>query len=314
MPNFLSWVGAMVGLVACAMPVEPPAPPPAQPVETSRLRPQALPPVLAAPVPTMVPLALPVLALPVLALPVLALPVLAEPRPVRPFTELVADYGLSAPLRVATARRDKLASVKALFSDAGVSFPPAELALRAYKHEREVEVWASSQRGAPLELVTRYGICAASGQLGPKRQEGDGQVPEGFYRIQYLWPNSAFFLSMKVSYPNVSDRRLGHPSMPGSDIMIHGGCASIGCLAMSDERIQEIYLMAQAVQGRAPVDVLIFPRRDFHALEASEAWQEHGAFWSNIYEGHERFERSRRVPSFEVDIRGRYRFASESRP
>ena len=78
--------------------------------------------------------------------------------------------------------------------------------------------------------------------------------------------------------------------------MIHGGCASIGCLAMSDERIQEIYVIAGAVSGRAPIDVMILPTRDRAALEDLAMWQDHGAFWDNLYRGQELFEASGRVP------------------
>ncbi|HHH26986.1 MAG TPA: hypothetical protein ENK57_01370 [Polyangiaceae bacterium] len=226
----------------------------------------------------------------------------------RPFTQVSADYELGALARVAEARRTKLAVVEQLFEEAGLSYPPAELLLRGFKRERQLEVWATSTAGEPMRRVATYSICAASGVLGPKRQEGDGQVPEGYYRISYLWPKSAFYLAMKVGYPNVSDRRLGHPTMPGSDIMIHGGCASIGCLAMSDERIQEIYVMASEVQGRAPVTVHLYPTRDRTWLAEQPAWQEHGAFWDNLYEGFDLFEASHRPPQVQVDIRGAYRF------
>lgn len=228
--------------------------------------------------------------------------------PLRPFTHVSADDELGGLARVAEARRTKLAVVQALFEEAGVAYPPAEIVLRGFKRERELEVWASSRAGEAMRPIATYTICATSGVLGPKRQEGDGQVPEGYYRISYLWPKSAFYLAMKVGYPNVSDRRLGHPTMPGSDIMIHGGCASIGCLAMSDERIQEIYVMASEVQGRAPVTVHLYPTRDRAWLVEQPAWQEHGAFWDNLYEGFEMFEASRRPPEVRVDVRGAYHF------
>ncbi|MEQ9321345.1 MAG: L,D-transpeptidase family protein [Polyangiaceae bacterium] len=228
--------------------------------------------------------------------------------PLRPYTRVSADDALGGLARVAEARRAKLAVVQTLFEEAGVSYPPAELVLRGFKRERELEVWASSRDGEAMRPIAVYTICATSGVLGPKRQEGDGQVPEGYYRIAYLWPKSAFHLAMKVGYPNVSDRRLGHPTMPGSDIMIHGGCASIGCLAMSDERIQEIYVMAADVQGRSPITVHLYPTRDRAWLAQQPAWRDHGAFWDNLYEGFDMFEASHRPPTVQVDIRGAYRF------
>jgi murein L,D-transpeptidase YafK len=227
----------------------------------------------------------------------------------RPFTAVGADYGLPGLTRARVADETKREIVKALFSDAGVSFPPAKLLLRGYKSERELEVWASGAPDEPLAHITTYSICAASGELGPKRREGDMQVPEGFYRIQYLWPKSAFYLAMRVGYPNVSDKILGDPRMPGSDIMIHGGCASIGCLAMSDERIQELYVMGAAIQGRAPIHVHLFPTRDRAALRSHPSFSEHAEFWSNLYDGHAMFEASHRIPNVRVHWNGSYRFA-----
>ena len=228
--------------------------------------------------------------------------------PLRPFTHLSADDRVTGLARVALAERNKRTVVESLFAEAGVAFPPAELLLRGFKAERELEVWASSEPGAAMRPIARYTICAASGDLGPKRREGDRQVPEGYYHASYLWPNSAFFLALKVSYPNVSDRRLGDRRMPGGDIMIHGGCASIGCLAMSDERIQEIYLMANATKARHDIAIHLYPTRDPQSLVDHEAYEEHRDFWRNLYEGHALFEATHRPPAVEVGVDGRYRY------
>ncbi len=230
----------------------------------------------------------------------------------RPFTLVNADYGLPALERARRAKADKRAIVEQLFSRAGVAFPPARLLLRGYKKERELEVWAASKADSELVQITSYTVCAASGELGPKRKEGDFQVPEGFYKIQYLWPNSAFYLSMKVGYPNLSDRILGDRRMPGSDIMIHGGCASIGCLAMSDERIQELWVMASAVYGGDGIHVHLFPTREPAGLRALPQYKEQQSFWQNLYQGHDLFERHRRLPRVKVEWDGRYSFAARA--
>lgn len=246
----------------------------------------------------------PVAAAPLAAAPTpTLLPTLSGP-PVRPFTLLHADYDIAAAERSRLAHLHKADIVRDLFERAGVTLPPAQFLLRAYKRERELEVWASSTADEPLVHVTTYAICAASGELGPKRREGDRQVPEGFYKIEYLWPDSDFYLAMKVGYPNVSDKILGHPRTPGGDIMIHGACASIGCLAMSDERIQELWVMASHAQKRGRIHVHIFPTRDPASLTDSE----HEAFWSNIYEGHASFEQSHRLADVRIDHHGRYHF------
>ena len=137
----------------------------------------------------------------------------------RAYTRWRADRDDTAAerMRGAAARRD--AVVRALFAEAGVAYPPAELVFRALTEEGAPEARAGGER---LALVARYAVCAASGDPGPKRREGDHQVPEGFYRIASYNPASRFHLAMLVSYPNASDRVLSHPTEPGGEIMIHG--------------------------------------------------------------------------------------------
>lgn len=212
--------------------------------------------------------------------------------------------------RVRQAEAARRGVVQKLFADAGVSFPPAELLFRTFKQERELEVWAASHKGAAMTRVATYEICRMSGELGPKRREGDMQVPEGFYRIQYYWPISNYHLEMKVGYPNASDRVLGGRE-PGGDIMIHGSCASIGCIAMGDERIEELWVMGTSLQASGErAHVHVFPARDMAALALSSdaRYQAHKAFWANIKEGLDLFEKTRRLPKVSIDWRGRYAF------
>ena len=119
-------------------------------------------------------------------------------------------------------------------------------------------------------------------------------------------PQSRFHLSLLVSYPNESDRRLGDRKKPGGEIMIHGDCRSRGCLAMSDERIEELWLMARA--AKPPIVVHLLPTRDIPALVKRGEHAEHHAFWNNLDEGKRLFERTRRPPAVRVDTAGRYRF------
>jgi murein L,D-transpeptidase YafK len=215
--------------------------------------------------------------------------------------------------RVAAARQNKAQVLTELFSSAGVAYPPEELYLRAFKHERELEVWAGA-RGKPLTKVKTYPFCAASGELGPKRREGDLQVPEGFYTIDLFNPRSTYHLSMRVSYPNESDRILGRRPLGGA-IMVHGNCVSIGCIAIEDDPIEELYVLtldARAKMGRQ-VPIHIFPRR----LDASglaelaklpHATEQLLAFWRGLEPGWRLFEESRRPPRVSVDPKtGAYR-------
>lgn len=145
------------------------------------------------------------------------------------------------------------------FSQAKVAFPPSEIKLVALKQEKKLELWARDQND--FRLVHTYPIRAASGVAGPKLRQGDKQVPEGIYRIQWLNPNSNYHLSMKINYPNEFD--LSHATQegrhdPGGDIFIHGRAASIGCLAMGDEAIEELFILTAQV-GTENVEVLIAP-------------------------------------------------------
>jgi hypothetical protein len=232
-------------------------------------------------------------------------PSLEPKRDLREPTEWRGDRRLGGADRVAHARNNRLATVKAMFEEAGVSYPPHDTLLRAYKQENELELWAAG-KDQDLKLVATYSICAASGGLGPKRREGDLQVPEGFYKIGYFDPTSAFHLAMLVDYPNASDRIRGGPT-PGGEILIHGSCASIGCLSMGDERIEEIYLVGWAAfMSYRPVAVHIFPARDFDALLADDKLVQHHAFWSEIRVGHDAFDGTHRLPRVTIAPDGAY--------
>jgi len=215
--------------------------------------------------------------------------------------------GSSARTKAAFSAKEQV--VKQLFKKAGAAFPPKALLMRVYKAERRVEVWASSSRNKAYKLVAKYEICSASGVLGPKRKEGDMQVPEGFYIIDSVNPHSNFYLSLHVNYPNASDRILSNEKRPGSAIMIHGNCVSAGCLAMSDERIQEIWVMTQKVrEAKGPVDVHIFPSADWATVLKSKHYTSHKDFWINLKEGHDIFEKTLIPARYTVDKKGKYVF------
>ncbi|MDP6439327.1 MAG: L,D-transpeptidase family protein [Candidatus Brocadiia bacterium] len=151
------------------------------------------------------------------------------------------------------------APLAASFERAGVPYPPDRVALLAFKEERMLELWA--RKGDGWAFVRSYPVLAASGHAGPKLREGDRQVPEGVYRVAGLNPNSSYHLSMKLNYPNKYDwaraRRDGR-AQPGSDIFIHGNAVSIGCLAMGDEAIEELFCLV-ARMWPTEVKVLIAP-------------------------------------------------------
>ncbi len=159
-----------------------------------------------------------------------------------------------------------------LFLRAGAVYPPARIGLVGLKTEKRLELYAPSGSGT-WSFIKEYPILAASGKIGPKLREGDLQVPEGVYGVDFLNPNSRFHLSIRVSYPNAFDRlqagREGRKNL-GGDIMIHGKNVSIGCIAVGDEAAEELFVLA-ARTGRENVKVIISPVdfriRELPALE-----------------------------------------------
>jgi len=137
------------------------------------------------------------------------------------------------------------------FRRAGIDYPPDGITLVALKSEKILEVW--SETGENRVLIKKYAILAASGKSGPKLVEGDCQVPEGIYRIEGLNPNSSYHLSLKINYPNEYDRQkaLGdNRTNLGRDIFIHGRNASVGCLAIGDEAIEELFVLAAGAKKK----------------------------------------------------------------
>lgn len=213
--------------------------------------------------------------------------------------------------RVQSAYRDRRPELERRLARAGVDWPPRRVLLRVIKDERVIELWASAAARGPLSHVHDYDVCWASGGAGPKRARGDHQVPEGFYYIDRFHPQSRHFLSLGLSYPNASDRRLAHGD-PGGDIFIHGGCGSVGCLAMGDTQMRELYVAVDAARraGQAQVPVHVFPTRmRSSALRALErAHPEHAAFWADLARGWRLFDATHEPPTARIDARGRYRF------
>ncbi len=195
--------------------------------------------------------------------------------------------------------------VRVVCAEDGVPYPPKHIFLRAFKLEKQLELWGLGADGK-MHLLHAYAIAAASGGPGPKRREGDMQVPEGVYRIEKFNPHSQFHLSLGLNYPNRADSYFSDPRAPGGDIYIHGNQVSIGCLAMTDAKIDEIYALASS--ARRPIPVHIFPCRMEGAAYASlrRQYPQFAAFWSQLQPVYARFEADRRVPGVSVSAKGAY--------
>ena len=146
------------------------------------------------------------------------------------------------------------------FDQAKISYPPPRLVFLGIKDEQRLEIYAGGADGK-FRFIRSHPILAASGVVGPKLREGDGQVPEGIYAIESLNPNSSDHLSLRVSYPNAFDReqarRDGREKL-GGDIMIHGKAVSIGCLAMGDKAAEDLFVLA-ADTGLKNIEVVLTP-------------------------------------------------------
>lgn len=175
----------------------------------------------------------------------------------------------------------------------------APVFVRIFKAERELEVWLDD--GSRFRLFRTYPICTWSGTLGPKLRQGDGQSPEGFYRVGrgQLNPRSQYHLSFNLGYPNAYDR--AH-RRTGDFLMVHGSCVSIGCYAMGDAGIEEIYTLLDAAlaNGQREAQVHAFPFRFDRRPEDSWRHEPWADFWRNLREGDQAFARTGRPPRISV--------------
>jgi len=217
--------------------------------------------------------------------------------------------------RVKAAYMEKEKVVRELFTSKGIDLGSATIFIRAFKKESQLEVWAKSPQMESFRLIQTYPICASSGTVGPKRKQGDGQVPEGFYEIDRFNPSSNFYLSLGISYPNTSDKILGQKGNLGGDIFIHGNCVTIGCMPLTDDKIKEVYVMAVETKssGQQRIPVHIFPCRmnnpEMQSLEAQflkDSTLIH--FWKNLQKGYLFFEEKHTLPAVTVLSSGLYSF------
>ena len=181
--------------------------------------------------------------------------------------------------------------------------------IRIFKQTRELELYI--QRDDRFELYRTFPICEMSGTLGPKRFEGDYQAPEGFYSVrpERMHPHSDFHLAFNVGYPNAHDRARNRT---GANIMIHGGCASNGCFAMSDYYMEQLYVLAEAAfrNGQRQIGVEIYPFRMSEANLRAHAGSRWIRFWETLKPLHDHFEAHRRPALVHAGARG-YRAAPE---
>lgn len=205
-------------------------------------------------------------------------------------------------------------SLRKQFEEKKLKWPPQEMYIRSFKFDRLLEVWVKNDIKSAFKLFKTYRVCMQSGSLGPKRMEGDYQMPEGFYYINEFNPNSNYHLALGLNYPNASDKILSDSLHPGNAIYIHGSCVSTGCIAISDKPIEELYLLASYVkeQGQDFIPVHVFPvkynvRRSFEYLaQATRDNQTLQKFAVTLKSAFDYFEEKKQLPLILVNKKGQY--------
>lgn len=217
--------------------------------------------------------------------------------------------------RVRQAYADKEQIVKELLTSNSINTENLRIYLRAFKSEKIIELWAKNQSDIAYKLIKEYDICKAAGELGPKRRQGDEQVPEGYYKIDIIKPDSKYYLSLGINYPNKSDWILGVKGRLGGDIFIHGGCVTAGCMPITDDQIKELYIFCVEVKdsGQKNIQVTIFPAKMtdenyekikkiepigtpglLGATKSTENYQD--KLWADLKSGYDYFNETKQLP------------------
>jgi len=216
--------------------------------------------------------------------------------------------------RVSDVFKRKEDTLKRQFEAKNLSWPAKQIYIRSFKYDSELEVWVRNSSKDAYKLFKTYKVCALAGTLGPKRIEGDFQVPEGIYYINEFNHNSTFHLSLGLNYPNASDRLLSDMSQPGGDIFIHGSCVTTGCIPITNPQIEELYIIASHAKsaGQDFIPVHIFPvrfnvQRSFFYLERQiQNDPELKKFEGKLKQVFDYFEVTKQLPVVAIDQKGDY--------
>ncbi len=205
-------------------------------------------------------------------------------------------------IKEAYGAKEKLV-VKTLTEHA-ISRDSLRIYMRAFKAEKKIELWGKNVCDSTYRLIKEFNICEISGDIGPKRCSKDYQVPEGFYHISEMNPYSKYLLSMKINYPNASDSIRGRRGRLGNLIFIHGGCESSGCIAMTDERIKElfVYCIEAYNSGQQEIEMTIFPTQltDANYARISKGYSKNKDFtslWTDLKKSYDLFNLTHNPPT-----------------
>jgi murein L,D-transpeptidase YafK len=223
------------------------------------------------------------------------------------------EYQKSFP-RISDALKRKEDTLRKQFDEKRLPWPAKYLYIRSFKYDSQLEVWVKYEMNEKFRLFKTYKVCALAGSLGPKRMQGDYQVPEGFYYINEFNPKSQYHLSLGLNYPNSSDKILSDSEMPGGDIYIHGSCVTTGCIPVQDQQIEELYILAAHAKnnGQDFIPVHIFPirfnnqRSNDYLTRYMRDFPEYTAMAGELKHAYEYFEKKRELPLIMVNRKGGY--------
>jgi murein L,D-transpeptidase YafK len=206
--------------------------------------------------------------------------------------------------RVRQAYSDKEKTVGKTLSEHSISRENLRIYLRAFKTEKKIELWAKNTSDSVFTLIKEFPICELSGIIGPKRRYRDLQVPEGYYHLKSLNPYSKYYLSIEVNYPNASDSIRGVRGHLGNQIFIHGSCVSSGCIAITDDKIKELYVYCVEAynSGQEEIGITIFPARlddkKYNALVSGYSKnKDKVSLWADLKTGYDLFNLTKVQPS-----------------
>jgi murein L,D-transpeptidase YafK len=206
--------------------------------------------------------------------------------------------------RVREAYADKEKIVIKSLAEHSISRDSLRIYLRAFKTEKKIELWAKNTSDLVFKFIKDFPICELSGDVGPKRRYRDLQVPEGFYHISDLNPFSKYYLSMQINYPNASDSIRGVKGHLGNFIFIHGECVSSGCLAITNERIKELFVWSIEAynSGQEQIDITIYPSRltdpVYSGLKTRYSkYKDDISLWADLKKSYDLFEKNKVPPS-----------------
>ena len=216
--------------------------------------------------------------------------------------------------RVSEVYRKVEDTLQKQFESKKLVWPARYVYLRSFKYDSQLEVWVKNDWKGKFRLFKTYKVCALAGSLGPKRIEGDYQVPEGFYYINEFNPNSNYHLALGLNYPNAADRILSDSIQPGGDIYIHGSCVTTGCIPIKDDQIEELYVITTFARnlGQDFIPVHIFPVRFNNTRSADylkrylDNFTEYTGFENTLRSVYNYFEKKKQLPLVMVNKKGEY--------